>query len=210
MLTNNSDKDLVANFFSWETQFDSIVAIDDIVYPNTYNVKISFLPKITDIKLQNNSFERIKYLFHKLCENSVILQPKSSLENVFFKMPVNKILLPGNPYDQLLAITLFHKCKAISGKYIHFGQITLDSKLGDNVQYTVDTDSYENSSLNTDEWNKTIIEKPWWERNDTATFDQVIGEDKYWQGAKSWRDLGYGSNAPKKEFKPTILDGGRS
>ena len=210
MLTNNSDKDLVANFFSWETQFDSIVVVDDTIYPNLYNVKISFLPRVTDIKLQNNSFDRIKYLFNKLCENSVILQPKSPLENTFFKMPINKVLLPGNPYDQLLAITLFHKCKAISGKFIHFGQLMIDSKLGDNVQYTVDSDSYENSNLQHDAWKDTIIKEPWWNRNDTSTFDQVIGKDEYWQGAKSWRELGYGSNAPKKEFNPTILDGGRS
>ena len=60
MLTNDSDQDQVVNFFHWETDFDAIVLIDDSIYPNTYNIKISFLPKTSEIKLQNNSFERIK------------------------------------------------------------------------------------------------------------------------------------------------------
>jgi len=210
MLTNNSDQDQIINYFSWETEFDATVLIGDVVYPNSYNVRISFIPKISDIKLQNNSFDRIKYLFHKLCENSVILQPKVESESFFFKMPVNKILLPGNPYDQLLGICLYHKCMAISGKYLHIGQLSIDSKLGDSVVYTVDNDSYENTNLKTDIYKDTIIKEPWWARNDTSTFDQVLGPDKYWTGANTWRDLGYGSNAPKKEFNPTILDGGRS
>lgn len=210
MLTNDSDQDQVVNFFHWETDFDGIVLIDDTIYPNTYNVKISFLPKTSEIKLQNNSFERIKYFFHKICENSIILQPGVPLESTFFKMPVNKILLPGNPYDQLLGITCFHKLKAIAGKYLHIGQLTVDSKLGDNVQYTVDSDSYENINLQHDAWVDKIIPEPWWDRNDTASFDQVLGPKEYWQGAKSWRELGYGSNAPQKTFNPTIIDGGRT
>jgi len=209
MLTSDST-DQIFNFFSWETEFDAIVIVDDVVYPNNYHIKLTFLPKVTDIKLQNNSFDRVKYLFEKLCENSVILKPKSNLESVFFKMPVNKILLPGDAHDQLLGIALYNKCVAIAGKYLHIGQLMVDSKLGDNVQYTVDSDSYENTRLQTDAWNTNVISQPWWDRNDTATFDQVLGEKEYWQGAKTWRELGYGSNAPKKEFNPTIVDGGRS
>jgi hypothetical protein len=210
MLINNNDTDQIANFFSWETDFDAILAIDDVIYPNTYNIRMSFLPKVTDIKLQNNSFERVKYLIHKLCENSMIIKAGSPLEKTFYSMPINKVLLPGDPYDQLFGIALFHKIKSIAGAYIHFGQIMVDSKMGDNVQYTVDNDSYENSALQTKTIDGTIIEKPWWNRNDTATFDQVISETSYWQGARTWRDLGYGSDAEQKEFNPTILDGGRS
>lgn len=210
MSTEHNDGTI--NYFHWETTFDATVLIDDIVYPNNYNVKVSFIPKTSDIKLQNNSFDRLKYLLNKLCENSVIISPKSSLQSVFFKMPVNKILLPGNPYDQLLGICLFHKICSISGKYIHFDNLIIDSKLGDSVQYTVDENSYENYNLpKTDTWISNVISEPWWFRNDTATFDQVISDSEYWTGAHTWRELGYGSNAEQKStFNPTIIDGGRS
>ena len=46
MLTNNSDQDQIINYFSWETEFDATVLIGDVVYPNSYNVRISFIPKI--------------------------------------------------------------------------------------------------------------------------------------------------------------------
>lgn len=209
MLINDNDNFQDVTFFNWETTFDATVLIDDCIYPNTYNVGLSFLPKSSDIKLQNNSFDRLKYLFTRLCENAVIINPETKLQPIFFQMPVNKILIPGNPYDQLLCCVLYHKMIAISGKYLHLGHLTLDSKLGDNVQYSIDEKTINNINLPDNEWISPVITKPWWKRNDTATFDQVLGEKEFWGGPSTWRDLGYGSDAPKKEFNPTILDGGR-
>jgi len=53
-----SNKDLL-NFFSWETEFDASVIVDDVVYPNSYNLSISFIPKNDNIKTQNIGFEKI-------------------------------------------------------------------------------------------------------------------------------------------------------
>jgi hypothetical protein len=207
-IENNDDK--IINCFHWESTFDATVVIDDCVYPNNYNVKVSFIPKVSDIKLQNNSFERIKYILNNICENSVIISPKSNLQSVFFKMPINKVLVPGDPYDQLLGICLYHKFNSIAGKFIHFESLTVDSKLGDNVQYTVDDGSYENRNLpSNDKWISDVIKEAWWYRNDTATFDQVTGENSHWCGAKTWRELGYGSDAKQRSFNPTVIDGGR-
>ena len=207
MLINDNLEDVT--FFNWSTEFDATVLIDDCVYPNRYNISLSFLPKSTDVKLQNNSFDRLKYLFGTLCENSVIINPQSNLQSVFFRMPINKILIPGNPYDQLLCYVLYHKMIAISGKYLHIGHLSVDSKLGDSVQYSVDDKTVNNIKLPKEDWISPIIPQPWWNRNDTATFDQVLGEKEFWGGTSTWRDLGYGSDAPKKKFNPTILDGGR-
>lgn len=208
-IENDNEREI--NCFHWETQFDATVVIDDCVYPNNYKVKISFVPKVSDIKLQNNSFERVKYILNNICENSVIISPASDLKSVFFKMPINKILLPGNPYDQLLGICLYQKINSISGKFIHFESLMVDSKLGDHVQYTVDDESYENKNLpSNDKWISDIIKEPWWYRNDTATFDQVTGDKSYWQGARTWRELGYGSDAKQRAFNPTVIDGGRN
>ena len=208
LIKDNSNLNDVT-FFNWETTFDATVLIDDCIYPNTYNVNLSFLPKSTDIQLQNNSFDRLKYLFGNLCENSLIINPETKLQAVFFQMPINKVLLPGKPYDQLFWYVLYHKMIAISGKYLHIGHLTVDSKLGDNVQYSVDEKTINNITLPDENWISPVITQPWWDRNDTATFDQVLGEKEFWTGPKSWRDLGYGSDAPKKSFNPTILDGGR-
>ena len=32
----------------------------------------------------------------------------------------------------------------------------------------------------------------------------------YWQGARTWRELGYGSDAKQRAFNPTVIDGGRN
>ena len=124
-------------------------------------------------------------------------------------MPVNKILLPGSPYDQLLAVVLYSKILAIAGNYFHFGNLTVDSKLGDSVKYTVDTNSYENKHLEVTDWCESNI-TPWWTRDDTATFDQRINAKNIWQGAHSWKDLGYDSEQKQGKFTPTVIDGGRN
>jgi hypothetical protein len=210
MLNDDNTNDGILNFYSWHTDFDSTLVLDECVYPNSYNVKLSFLPKTSEVLLQNNSFDRIKYLFHTLCQNSVITHHSDPLQTVWFKMPVNKVLLPGPPYDQLLARCLFNKIVAISGKYLHIGQLTLDSHLGDNIQYTIDNDSYEDKSLGEAPWKESIGGESWWDRNDTATFDQRLDAKTIWVGARSWRELGYGSDAPKKPFNPTIINGGKN
>jgi len=196
------------NFFSWSTTFDATVVVDDVVYPNRYNVSISFIPKTKEIAKQNVGFEKIKYLIERLCENSVIFSPQDKTQAYWFKMPVNKILLPGAPYDQLLAIVLLNKIKNIAGEYFHFGNLTVDSKLGDSVKYTVDENSIENKHLAVNNWLDSNID-PWWNRNDTATFDQRIDAKTIWTGATSWEELGYESTRKTKPFTPTVIDGGR-
>ena len=205
-----SNKDLL-NFFSWETEFDASVIIDDVVYPNSYNLSISFIPKNDNIKTQNIGFEKIKYLFERLCENSVIFSPVDKTKDIWFKMPVNKILLPGSPYDQLLGVVLFQKLKSIAGDFFYLGHLTVDSKLGDRVKYTVDNESFENKHLSVSEWIGETEFKPWWYRDDTATVDQRIDAKTIWTGAKTWKDIGFehDGNRQKKSFEPTVIDGGR-
>jgi hypothetical protein len=205
-MLNNKE---ILNYFSWKTKFDSTVIVDNCVYPNNYNVSISFIPKTDNISLQNIGFERFRYLFHILCENAVIFSPKDKTQSVWFKMPVNKILLPGSPYDQLLGVCLFRKIHNIAGDFFHLGQLMIDSKLGDRVQYTVDNESFENKHLEVKEWVDSEI-NPWWNRNDTATFDQRIDAKTIWTGAKTWKELGYEPTDNKsKSFTPTVIDGGR-
>jgi hypothetical protein len=205
MSTNNDN----INFFTWKTTFSSTVVIDDCVYPNTYDINIGFVPRSDNIALQNIGFEKIKYLLNRLCENSIVFSPKDKTQTFWFKMPVNKILLPGSPYDQLLAVCLFRKINSIAGKYFIFDHLTVDSRLGDNVKYTIDNESLENKHLEVTEWVDADI-NPWWNRDDTATFDQRLDAKTYWQGAVSWKELGYDDTDKKtKSFNPTVIDGGR-
>ena len=159
-MLNNNDNQGVVNFYSWETDFDAIVVIDGVAYPNLYNVQLSFLPHTTEIKLQNNSFERVKYLFSHLAQNSIITNQNDTLQTVWFKMPVNKILLPSNPYDHLLCRVLYRKIQAIAGKYLHIGQLRLDSRLGDNVQYTIDNDSFDDGIFQKANWLNDKLKEP--------------------------------------------------
>jgi len=192
------------NYYTWKTEFDATVVIDGCVFPNHYNCTIEFLPKNTNVRIQNIYFDKIKYLF-TLCENSLVFDINDEHKDFWFKMPVNKILLPNSPYDQLLAVCIRNKIISIAGEHFDIGEISLDSKLGDNVKYVIDDESYENTGTSEANWG----DNPWWTRDDTATFDQNIDND-IWRGALSWKDLGY-TYEPEgsAKFKPTVIDGGR-
>jgi hypothetical protein len=71
----SKDQDETLNFFSWKGHFDATVVVDDVVYPNRYNLEISFIPKSKEISQQNIGFDKIKYLVERLCENSVVFSP---------------------------------------------------------------------------------------------------------------------------------------
>lgn len=201
--------DNTINLFTWNTTFDATVVVDDCIYPNRYNITFGFLPKVKSIKEQNVGFERVKYLFHTLCENSIVYSPKDKTMPYWAKMPVNKITLPGSPYDQLLGTVLFQKIDSIAGNYFYLGYLTVDSKLGDSIKYTIDKKTIETVTYDIDFWKQDRID-PWWTRDDTATFDQRIDSKSFWTGAVSWKDLGYDSTPIKKQsFNPTVIDGGR-
>lgn len=203
MLTNT------INLFTWETKFDATVVVDDCIYPNRYNVTLGFLPKVKSINEQNIGFERTKYIFNTLCENSIIFSPRDKTMPYWFKMPVNKLLLPGSPYDQLLGTVLFQKLNVVLENFFHLGYLTVDSKLGDSIKYTIDNESIKTVTHDIGFWNEDNID-PWWTRNDTATFDQRIDSKTIWTGATTWKDLGYESKPVKKQnFTPTVIDGGR-
>jgi len=192
------------NYYTWSTSFDATVVIDGAVFPNHYECSISFLPKSTSVKIQNIHFDKIKYMF-KTFENSLIFNIEDEHKDFWYKMVVNKVLLPSQPYDQLLAVCIRNKIISICGEHFDIGEISLDSKLGDNVQYIIDEDSYENKVANEVVWE----DNPWWTRDDTATFDQKMGDD-IWRGAVSWKDLGYVYEPEgNTKFKPTVIDGGR-
>ena len=100
----------------------------------------------------------------------------------------NTVYFPTEPYDYFVGSILFRKFQVITEKYFEIGFITIDSAVGDHVQYCI---------RDPEETGLDLSGEHWWNMDnlDTGTGESL-----------SWVDLDL-HDSPK--FEPRIIKGGR-
>jgi hypothetical protein len=206
--------------FSWSTTFKSILIVDNELFHNTYDVKLSIEPITKDLAEQSSYFERLKYLYTYIFANTVVTYREENLYRILETNTSNRFIeLPRPPYDQVMSAVCFKKSNAIlDGKIIVKG-VELSSYQGDGISYTVEEDSPELELLNVDNWfsNKYNKFNPWWLRGDTATYDKELGKGIY-TGHFQWdtdtvtekKHEDITEHAKIFKFNPRIIDGGKN
>ena len=121
--------------------------------------------------------------------NGLFINQSNPLTELTVNLDTNIILLPCEPYDYFIAAILYNKLSAIAEKYFDIGYLSLDSLIGDRVEYTIMELNSSNLELDGDLWwNQDSI--------DTGSGDTT-----------SWEDLNF-RDRPK--FTPKIIQGGLS
>jgi hypothetical protein len=94
-------------------QFSTTCAIEDIIIPNTWNIKVTLLPNPNRNKLYNKAMERIQYYIADVLDNSIFVARYniSTLSNLPLKAQVH--IFPDDPWDQLVAMCLYTKFNSI-------------------------------------------------------------------------------------------------
>ena len=59
------------NSFSWKTKFKSIIIVDGELFQNEYDCKLFITPHTPDLKLQTETFDRLKNLFELVFANTI-------------------------------------------------------------------------------------------------------------------------------------------
>lgn len=121
--------------------------------------------------------------------SSVIINQNNPLLDTLKNIETNLVVLPSEPYDFYVGSILFSKLFAITEKYFDINYITIDSAVGDCVQYTVWDP--EDSGLN-------IQGDFWWNRDNANTNEFA---------KTKWEDLNL---KDVQRFEPTIIKGGLS
>ena len=193
----------------WKTEFLSIIVSEDDIVPNSYEVGLYLETNTTDIREQNVAFERIKFFLNSQCQNGTFVSMSNKFSKVFLENSNPRIiLLPVEPFDQLLATLLYEKISAIVEGRFDVETLQLSSHQGDNVRYDwgLDNEMPLGEEINAycstiDEKNKEFV--PWWNRPDTSTWDTVItdetGKTGYWGGEFTWEDIGLGWEEPEED-----------
>ena len=208
----------MADSFSWNTKFKSIIIVDGELFSNEYSVKLYITPHTANLKEQTEYFDRLKNLFEVVFANTITTHREEPLYHTLKKSSNNRFIeLPKPPYDQIMTAICFCKSNAVLDSIITVNKLELSSWQGDGITYSVDKNSKELLLLDIKDWFSKKYEKfdPWWLRSDTATYDEELDKGIY-TGSFRWSnqtipvDKKHETHAKIFEFNPKVLDGGKN
>ena len=192
----------------WNTSFTSTILLHDSIVPNPYNITIKFNSNTDNINNQNRAFDRIKYFFHNMLNNGLIMNYKNVNADTLSQYADKIIMIPEEPFDQIMVAIIHSKLINIVEGNIQITEVRLDSWQGDNVIYT--SEAFGITKLFTE---GDFGDVQWWQHTKPITFnpsdpEYVIAE---------WKDFNLEfdkkkekpQNKSKKKFNPTIIDGGK-
>ena len=178
-----------AESFVWPTEFACTLITENLLIPNHYSIRIGVepgTPKPQNIAL---GFKKIKYFVTHYLQNSILICNENPLKKSLKSIGSNFVLLPFEPYDYFVAAVLYSKFLAIAEKYFEITYITVDSRIGDRVQYTIRHPNECGIDLNGNHW---------WNMDSVNTGKNIT---------TTWEDLNF---KDETKFEPRIIKGGLS
>jgi len=175
--------------FVWPADFTCTIIDGDLILPNHYSLKFYIEPAIPVNDNIGIGFKKFRHFIDECLSNSVFICKDNPL-NQHLEPTVQRLVhFPTEPMDFYLGAVLYAKFIAITEKYFDIYQMTIDSAIGDRIQYTMIDPADSGLDLNGNYW---------WNRDDLSTrTDQPC----------AWEELNLVDNP---RFMPTIVQGGKS
>jgi hypothetical protein len=147
--------------------FAAGVHFDDAYYINTYDFLLSMLVE-TDIPKEHTiAMDRFDLFIKNAATNAVFINEEKHEEIEKYKEAGLKIItLPGEPFDQIVAMVLLLKLNAIMENRIKITDITISSLLGEGIRYPIVTETAENADI--------MLGDKWWHNSDIETTNQNV------------------------------------
>jgi hypothetical protein len=175
--------------FSWPANFSCTIINDRLILPTTYNINIIIDP-VSQSQLDiNTGFRKLRSFVDVRLQNSVFICKENPLYNSLGDLINNQVIFPTEPYDYFVGCTLYKKFISITEQYFQIECISIDSLVGDHVQYTI---------VDPEEAGLNLDGNFWWNTDD---LDTGVGNDIMWD------DLNI-TSGPK--FAPKVIQGGLS
>ena len=173
--------------YVWPTSFVCTLITDKIILPNQYSINVGIEPvNPSDVNL---GFRRLKAFVDNFLHNSIFISQDHLLLKPLETVSTNIVVFPTEPYDYFAGTVLFRKFESITANYFDIGFITIDSAIGDHIQYCIKS---------SDESELDLTGEHWWNMDN---IDTGIGNKL------SWTDLDI-HDSPK--FEPKVIKGGLS
>lgn len=179
-----------SEFFIWPTTFSCSLIVGNVLLPINYNLTVGMMPAAGQ-SISITGLTKIKEFISKFVQNSIIINQENAFLDRLSYLDTNTVQLPEEPTDYFFSNILFYKLTSITQDHFAIRQITVDSTIGDHVQYQI-TES-------NDAYNEILNNDGWWNRNDVSTNNT--------HHFPSWEDLNIHA---ANRFSPKIVKGGRS
>lgn len=143
------------------------IHFDDAYFINTYDLTLSMLVE-TDIPKEHTiAMERLDFFIKNVITNSVFVNEENhDIIEKYSEAGMSIITLPGEPFDQIVAMTLLLKLNAIMENRIKITDITICSLLGEGIRYPIVTETAENADI--------MVGDKWWHQSDLETTNQNV------------------------------------
>lgn len=143
------------------------IHFEDAYYINTYDIGLSMLIE-TDIPKEHHiAMERLDFFIKQVVTNSVFVDEENyeAIEK-YIEAGMRVITLPGEPFDQIVAMVTLLKLNAIMENRIKITDITISSLMGEGLRYPIVSETAENAEI--------MVGDHWWYRSDIETTNQNV------------------------------------
>lgn len=175
--------------FVWPTNFACTIVTENIIIPNSYTLNISIVPVENTPGSISIGFKKIKYFVESYLHNSIFINSENPFVKKFEGTKSNLVLFPTEPYDYFVGSIIYQKLLTVSKKYFHIDLLSIDSAVGDRIQYSI---------VDPEECGLNLEGNHWWNMDSTNT---GFNKDSL------WGDLDI-KDCPR--FEPKIIKGGLS
>jgi hypothetical protein len=131
---------------------------------NVYTISLYMDVETESIREQNVAMERIKYFLNDCLENSIFVQDtEHKIIEKYNSCGFKVCTVPEEPYDQIITILLLTKLNSITEGRLVITDITLGSRISDQVKFSYDIESPRGP----------LEVAGWWTDNGTSISDPV-------------------------------------
>lgn len=174
-------------FLTWPIEFGCSLLIEKIIIPNFYTVKLVIEPIENNKSDMNLGIKKIRFFVDQSLQNSIFIYEDHPLVSTLNELETNLVTFPNEPYDYYVGMALFKKLVTISEKYLNITQFSIDSLIGDKLEYTL-----------LDPYYSDLDGEYWWNVDDPNT--NCLQKS-------SWNDVNI---QEQSKFEPIVIKGGLS
>ena len=186
---------LIEDGISWSTRFTNSLLINNKLWPNDYDVKVTFVPQTNDMAIQNLAYDKYKWIYAKAFQNSIFISHDKKIYDKLSSFKNDIVDFVSQPYDQMSGVTMFKKLNIVGGDHLKVVCIEIESWQGENLRYTITEDSPETQLL--EELEKEI-DNPWW-CNELPVFSS------FEENQLTWEQIGF---KIKEDSRLKVIKGG--
>lgn len=185
---------------SREFKIDAAIHYDSSFIINSYLIVLDMDVITEDIREQNISLERIKFILEGCIDNCIMIHDTELVAiNAYASAGIRVCTLPEEPYDQIVAAVIMSKLNAVAEGKLSITEVTINSKICDGVSFHISRE--EDSDFRS-------TQGVWWTDNSPSICDvpkKSNKKDKIVQLRKDvpdWIDLGLGWKEPESHIDP--------